>query len=107
MISICSPAIGCAVGTDTARGTHPKKEITMHQLAPRITFASFDNDHAPVHKKIVEDRDLQVIATTVCESLRQGLYLDLIAERKRSDVLQFLRRLTSKCELQYFDSERK
>ncbi len=73
----------------------------MHQLAPGLTSALFRPQ--PIRKPILDNRDLQTIATMICDELRDGIDLDFIAGRKRSDLLRFLHTLASKCEYRYYD----
>jgi hypothetical protein len=77
----------------------------MHQLAPRITLVPLKQQ--PVRKKILEEQDLQVVTDLICTGIRQGLYTDICRARTRSDVLSFLRRLVSRCEIRTYDAIRK
>jgi ribosomal protein S18 acetylase RimI-like enzyme len=73
----------------------------MHQLAPNVSVASIK--HQPVRKELLEEHDLQVVADLIYNGIRQGLYSDVIHARTRTEVLEFLRGIASKCEFRQYD----
>jgi ribosomal protein S18 acetylase RimI-like enzyme len=73
----------------------------MHQLAPQVSLASIK--HQPVRKELLEDRDLQIVADLILNGMRQGLYTDVIHAKTRTEIIEFLRGLASKCEFRQYD----
>ncbi len=73
----------------------------MHQLAPQVSLASIK--HQPVRKELLEEHDLQVVADLIYNGIRRGLYPDVIQAKTRSEVIDFLRRIASRCEFRQYD----
>ena len=73
----------------------------MHQQAFPIKLASKRSN--PIQKRTLEDDDLQIVADLVCDGLRDGLYTEIIPRPRRSDVVQFLRHLVTRCEIRQYD----
>jgi hypothetical protein len=73
----------------------------MHQLAFPIKLASKRSN--PVQKRTLEDDDLQIVADLICDGLHEGLYKEIVPRRRRSDVVQFLRHLVTRCEIRQYD----
>ena len=77
----------------------------MHQLAFPIKLASKRSN--PIQKRTLEDDDLQIVADLICDGLREGLYKEIVPGRKRSEVVQFLRHLVTRCEIRQYDPTKK
>ena len=73
----------------------------MHQITLPIKFAV--RGCVLVQKRTLEDGDLQIVADLVCDGLREGFYAELLPGKKRSDVVRFLRRLVTRCEIRHYD----
>jgi hypothetical protein len=74
----------------------------MHQQAFSLGHTSLRLQ--PVRKETLEANDLQIIADLIFDGIRNGLYTDIIQERKRADIVTFLRHLSVKCEIRQYDA---